>query len=70
MSRLGAGYGKKASYTTSGMDRRSRTVESAVRSGGRLSADTGRRHLDSAGAKRTYDLTTDRHDWLVPLELP
>ena len=70
MSRLEAGYANKTSSMTSGVDRRSRSAEPVVRTGGRLSADTGRRHLDSAGTERTYDQTGERHDWLVPMELP
>jgi hypothetical protein len=70
MSRLGAGYGKNTSSTNSGLDRRSRSVESVVLAGGKTSAETGHRRLDSAGTERTYGLTADRHDWLVPMELP
>jgi hypothetical protein len=70
MPRLGAGYAKRTSSMTSGVDRQSRSAESVVRAGGKTSAETGHRRLDSTGTERTYGLTADRHDWLVPMELP
>ena len=70
MPRLGAGYAKRTSSMTSGVDRRSRSAEPVVRAGGRLSADTERRRLDTTGTERTYDQAGERHDWLVPMELP
>lgn len=70
MSRLAERYARKTSSVTSGVGRRSRPAETVVRSGGRLSADTERRHLEAAGTGSSYGMTAERHDWLVPLELP
>jgi hypothetical protein len=53
-----------------GENDQAKPARSPVRAGGRLSADTGRRHLDSTGTERIYDLTGERHDWMMPTELP
>jgi len=70
MSRPAERHARKTSSVTSGVGRQSRPAESVVRAGGRLSADTGRRHVDAADSGRAYDHTAERHDWLVPMELP
>ena len=70
MSRVAEPHARKTSSMTSGMGTQSRPAEAAVRAGGRVSTNTGRRHLDAADASSSYGMTTERHDWLVPLELP
>jgi len=69
MSRLAERNARKTGSVTSG-GRQSRHAEAEVRAGGRISTHTGRRHLDSAGAGSSYGMNAERHDWLVPLELP
>ena len=70
MSRRAERYARKTSSVTSGVGRQSRPAEAVAHSGGRLSADTGRRQLEAAGAGSRFSLTDERHDWLVPMELP
>ena len=70
MSKPAERHSTKTGSVTSGVGRRSRPAEAVVRSSGRLSADTGRRHLDAAGTGGASGLTAERHDWLVPMDLP
>ena len=70
MSSLERRYSKNANSRTSGVGRRSRPTEAVVRYGGRLAANTGRRHLEGTGTGSSYGMTAERHDWLVPTELP
>jgi hypothetical protein len=67
MSRRAERYARKTSSVTSGVGREPRPAEAV---GGRLSADTGRRQLEAAGAGSRFNLTDERHDWLVRVELP
>jgi len=69
MSRLAERNARKTGSVTSG-SRQSRRAEGEARAGGRQSTHTGRRHLDRAGSGSSYSMTAERHDWLVPLELP
>jgi hypothetical protein len=69
MSRLAERNARKTSSVTSG-SRQSRQTGVEVRAGGRTSTHTGRRDLDAADANSSYGMTSERHDWLVPLELP
>lgn len=66
MSRLEDRYTGKASSRTSGVRRQTRQSEATVRTGGRRSVDTGRRQFSMSADSAT----TERHDWLVPMELP
>jgi len=66
MSRLTERYPGRANSGTSGTSRRSRPAEAAVRTGGRLSSNTGRQPTASLG--RVFGPSAERHDWLVPLE--
>jgi hypothetical protein len=66
MSRLEGHYTGKASSRTSGVGRQARQPETAKRTGGRRSVDTGRRQFSMSADS----VTTERHDWLVPMELP
>lgn len=69
MSRLAERNARKTGSVTSG-GRKSRSADGEVRTGGRASTHTGRRHLDAAGSGSSYGVTAERHDWLVPLVLP
>jgi hypothetical protein len=69
MSRLAERNARKTGSVTSG-SRQSRQAGAEVRAGGRTSTHTGRSHLDAAGTGSSYGMNAERHDWLVPLELP
>jgi hypothetical protein len=69
MSRLAERNARKTGSVTSGR-RQSRKSEAEVRAGGRISTHTGRRHLNAAGTGGSYGMNAERHDWLVPMELP
>jgi hypothetical protein len=66
MSRLEGRYTGKAGSRTSAVGRQARQSETTVRAGGRRSVDTGRRQFSTSADSAT----TERHDWLVPMELP
>jgi hypothetical protein len=69
MSRLAERNARKTGSVASG-GRQSRPTEGVARAGGRVSTHTGRRHVDAAGTGSSYGMNAERHDWLVPLELP
>jgi len=69
MKRLEGRNTRKANSRISGVGRQSRNAEVAVRAGGRLSVDPGRRQLSAAGTGSVYGMNSERHDWLVPMEL-
>jgi len=68
MSRLAERHIRKASSGTSGVGSRSRSAKAIVRAGARLSAASMSSQTDAAGP--VTGRTVERHDWLVPLELP
>lgn len=68
MSRLAERYTRKANSGASGVGRQSRPAEAAARAGGRHSAVT--RRQPTASSVRVSGPSAERHDWLVPLELP
>jgi len=70
MSRLAGRNTRQADSRTAGVGRQSRQAETVVRAGGRLSVDTGRRQLSVIGTVSVSGMNAERHDWLVPLELP
>jgi len=70
MSRVAERNARKPSSVTSGVGRQSRTAEAAVRARGPLSANTGRMQFGAAGADSRSSRNEERHDWLVPMELP
>ena len=69
MSRLAERNASKTGSVTSG-GRQSRQAEGEVRAGGRIYTHTGRRHTEESGTGGSYGMTAERHDWLVPMELP
>jgi hypothetical protein len=70
MSRLAGRYTIKANSRTAGVGRQSQPAEATARTGGRRFLDTGRRQTSATGTGGILDVTTERHDWLVPMELP
>jgi hypothetical protein len=69
MSRLAGRYTRKANSRTSGVGLQPRP-EAVARAGRRLSVDAERRQFAVAGAGSVSGMNTERHDWLVPMELP
>ena len=69
MSRLAERNASKTGSVTSG-GRQSRQAEGEVRAGGRMSTHPGRGYIDEAGTGSSYGTNSERHDWLVPMELP
>ena len=69
MTRLEGRYTRKVNSRVSGIGRQSRP-EVVVRAGGRPSVDTGRRRPAAADTEIESGMTAERHDWLVPMELP
>ena len=63
-------FGFATGTTTAKEERRSRQAEAVTRSGRRGTALSGRRPFDAGGGAGHYGLSEERHDWLVPLELP
>jgi hypothetical protein len=69
MTRLEGRYTRKANSRTSGIGLQSRP-EAAARAGGRQSGVIGRRRPSAADGGSMTGMTAERHDWLVPMELP
>jgi hypothetical protein len=69
MTRLERQYRRKVNSGTSGIGRQSRS-EVAVLAVGRRSVDTRRSRFSAAGTGSVSGIAAERHDWLVPLELP
>ena len=69
MSRLAGRYTIKANSRTAGVSRQSQQAEATTRTGGRRSVYTGRRQLSATGTGGILDVSAERHDWLVPMEL-
>ncbi len=69
MTRLERQYRRKVNSRTSGIGRQSRP-EVVVCAGGRRFADTDCSRFSAAGMGSVSRIAVERHDWLVPLELP
>jgi hypothetical protein len=70
MSRPAERYAEKTRSRTPGVGRQSWPAEEVVHAGERQSGGPARRHLDATGTGGRTPLAAERHDWLVPMELP